>query len=191
MNVILISGPSCSGKSTLATRLATKLDANLLSLDLFYKLGSEKIYVKQGGKEYRTFERKELYDGEKVAQLITTLQQQRNVEYHSLLQPSDKTYCLQHLKRKPSLIVEGFHALNYPSLTALTTYTLYLDLPFEKQVFRRKQRSGRPASDTTFEKVGEQEYENYILPQKEKAELVLDANATITSLLEKSIDYIS
>lgn len=67
MKVIGLCGPSCSGKSSIAKELAKIISCNVISNDHFYKLGSPKKYVEHEGKQIRTYERPEFYDGKAVA----------------------------------------------------------------------------------------------------------------------------
>lgn len=185
MKIILICGPSCSGKSTVAQILQGILNAPILSVDLFYKLGGEKIYVEKNGERYRTFERKELYDGERVAQLLEELQEKDEVHYLALNHVAGKKLLSQTIHYAETIIVEGFHALNYPQLRKLASTKIYLDLPFEEQKKRRQARGGREASDTSFQIIGKDEYEKYVLPQKEEADIILDARKTTKELVDE------
>jgi uridine kinase len=189
MKVILISGPSCSGKSTLAQKLATELTGEILSVDMFYKSGGEKFYVQHQGERIRTYERKESYEGKRVAQIIKELHEKDQVTYDAINFTTKKTETYT-IKQNEYILVEGFHTLNYPSLITLATTSIYLDLPFEQQLARRKLRGGRVNSNTTFEKIGQQEYEQYVLPQKEIADLVLDATESTEELIKKALHHV-
>ena len=90
MKIILLCGPSCSGKSTIAKLLVEKLEGNILSLDKFYVVGGEKFYVNYQGEFIRTFERQESYDGDGVAHILRFLMKGKRVSYQELKEFSSK-----------------------------------------------------------------------------------------------------
>jgi len=183
MKTIGICGPSCSGKTTIAQALAKELDANSLSLDNFYILGTQKIYVKHNGEKLRTFERPELYDGNRLAIVVNELQKNGRSKFKAMLDFKKKEYQEIELVKKDFLILEGLHLFQYEQLNKLIEHKFYIDLPSEIMLERRAERMGRNHSDLTFLKIGPQEWEKYGLKQKDVPDVViLDGKEDLNTL---------
>lgn len=191
MNIVGICGPSCSGKSTITSLVAKHFDANVLSLDNFFKIEYQKEYVKYKGELVRSFEKPWLYDGEYLAKIIQELQEKGEVNY--LARPSvvDKHNEKYSLSKKNNLLVEGFHIYNFASIRELCNTRIYLHLPFHAQLERRQKRGGRGVSDEAYAKIGEQEYKQYVLPQQNHATHILDATKKPTDLVNILVEIIS
>ena len=121
--VIMIAGPSASGKSTLAHSVAEHFKFPCVSLDDLYIRGS-KAFVETPRGPVQTYERPELYDGDRLAGLI------RN--------------------RTSGLVVEGFCLFTYPRLLSIADWRFYLDVPFPICARRRHSRQPQRHSDRSY-----------------------------------------
>lgn len=159
--VILIAGPSASGKSTLAKHLASTLNLEVFSLDDYF-IPSTKVFVETAGGKVRTFERPALYDGARLAKDI--------------------------LLSQTGAVVEGFCLFAYPEIMALPASRFYLDVPFSVCLARRHVRKPQRPSDKSFQLIGEQESATFVLPQQHFPSVrVLDGTRTIEALLKAVI----
>ncbi len=137
--IVQIAGPSGSGKSTVATAVANQLELYCLKLDDYY-IPRSMAYVKTAGGSVRTFERPSLYNGAQLA--------------------------FDAAQIGAGCVMEGFCLFSYPQIVAMTAHRFYIDLPFATCFARRMARTPRRPSDRSFEVVGEQETETYVVPQK-------------------------
>ena len=145
--VVLLAGPSASGKTTVARLLAKETGAQLLCLDDHFRR-RPKIMVAGPNGPVRTYERPELYDG---AALAATAGQ-------------------------GPAILEGFCLFAYPEVLALSPHRFYLDLPFELSRARRAARIPLRRSDQSYQLIGRQEYEAFVASQRQIAGVrILDA----------------
>jgi uridine kinase len=182
MIIIGIAGPSSSGKSSIAKLLAKQLDATILCLDEFYKKGYPDIYINHEGQSIRTFERPEMYDGERMAQVIIELEEKGEVFFQGIPQ-GKKEYELFHIIKKDFLIVEGFLIYLYPSLLKLINHKYFIDID-EDEIMKRRLARGSLSSDEFFVKIGMKEWVLFGEQQKHvDGVIVLDGKKSYQELL--------
>ena len=140
--LILIAGPSASGKTTLALEVARQIGLPCLSLDDYF-ISKPKLFVETPTGMVRTFERPVLYNGAMLAIKLSN--------------------------RVSGFVVEGFCLLNYPQILALPAARYYLDVPFSICAKRRAARLPQRPSDESFSIIGEQETAAYVFPQSKLA----------------------
>jgi len=185
MEIIGIAGPSCSGKSTIAGKVAERLGCDVLSLDQFFIKGLPYLYVEVDGQRLRTFERPELYDGQRMALVLEALKNESSVEV-PLFNFQTREYEDTILRGKEFLVVEGFLLYAYNRLVDLIDHKYFIDIPMSVAYERRMSRK-RPNEDKmNFLTVGQQEWERYGAPQKAVVDVVLDG----TQDVHISVDYI-
>jgi hypothetical protein len=149
--LIGIAGPSCSGKSTVASQVAHALSGTLLHLDGRWVSGALKPVVSG----HRSYERPHQYDGA------------------SLLRDA-----LEALGRNPPVVIEGFLLFCYPGIAEACTHRFFLGVPHRELVARRRTRAtaggdaawgpcgGRnPDADTAWLAHGREEWERFGAPQ--------------------------
>ena len=140
MTRILIVGPSASGKSTLADRVADEVGLPKLHLDDYF-IPRAKAFVETPNGRVRTFERPSLYDGNKLARDAAAI--------------------------RGGIVIEGFCLFAYPEILALGGSRYYLDAPFSLCRERRAARRPQRYSDRSFAIVGESETLRFVVPQRE------------------------
>jgi shikimate kinase len=154
--VILIAGPSASGKSTLAAAVAAQAGFPCLALDDVFIRGA-KAYVDRPEGRIRTFDRPELYNGARLAAQISN--------------------------RTCGMVAEGFGLFAYRQMLGFAALRYYLDVPFALCAERRRARRPRRPSDRSFEAIGEEENASFVLPQRGIAGVrVMDGQKQIAEL---------
>lgn len=119
--LIGISGPSCSGKTTLARHAATLLGAPVLHLDRHFIEEADRPIVEG----HPSFEQPHQYDGTALL---------------------DETVAA--LDAHETVVVEGFLLFSYPGFTTLCNRMIHLDVPHEVLAARRRERALAKAAAT-------------------------------------------
>ena len=117
--LIGISGPSCSGKTTLAREIAALLDAPTLHLDRHFVEDAERPLVNG----HPSFEQPHQYDG------------------MALL--DEAVSALDHHEH---VVVEGFLLFHYPGFTTICDHMVHLDVPHGVLAERRMARAAAKAA---------------------------------------------
>ncbi len=136
---VLIAGPSGCGKSTLARALGAQMGVPVVCLDDYWRRGMV-LFTDFDGQKVRTFEHPKLYDGDRMRRDLAGL---------------------------PGFIADGFCLLQFPLIRDMTASQYYIDLPFEVSRARREARKPARPSDRSFMRIGRQETERWVLPQRE------------------------
>ena len=167
MRIIGIAGPSCSGKTTIAERLARELDAQLISADLTYIRGSERpIVVGDDGREYDSFERPSLYDLRSIATALAAVERDGTAKLRLLDWATKQHYSIELVRDRP-IVIEGFGIFTDPELSARIGEKHWIDVPVEETIRRRSARGGRK-SDLAYARIARSE-RHWIEGQKDVA----------------------
>lgn len=163
VNSLVIVGPSCSGKSTIAKLLAEKLKKPFFSLDDYYIKDADPIYLLGAdGEPYKTWERPYMYDGARLA--------------------NDSMWN----QAIGGVVIEGFVALQYQEIRDINALRIYIDVSFDECLRRRKLRPRHSESDMTWEMLGERETREFVEPQKNfKGVSTYNGNASIDTLVNQ------
>jgi uridine kinase len=163
--LILLAGPSASGKSSLARKLAAILHLKHLCLDDYY-ISGKKCFIDTPRGALRTYDRPELYDFARLCTDITAA--------------------------SSGVVVEGFILFCSPQILALPATRYYLDVPFDVCLARRLARKPHRPSDRIFQVIGEQENASFVMPQRDLPGVtVLDGMQATDSLLPFVLSSIS
>lgn len=112
--LIGVTGPSCSGKSTLAHEIARQLGAPTFHLDRYFVEDAERPLVMG----HPSFEQPHQYDG------------------RALLRDVGRALC-----ENETVVVEGFLLFAYPGFEMECYRMVYLDVPYEVLAARRLARA--------------------------------------------------
>lgn len=181
--LIGIAGPSCSGKSEVARRVARILRAPILALDHYYRDLSELSFEERA----RTnFDAPDALDCELIETHVATLKSGSAIE-----QP---TYDFSRHSRRveteplPSgefVVIEGLFALYWPKVRALLNEQIFItaghDVCLARRIYRDVRERGR-----SEESVREQYFqtvqpmcEQYIVPSQRFADVIISGVAPI------------
>jgi len=138
-----VAGPSCSGKSTIAARVAGILGARHLCLDDRYLRDHERRYVDADGEAIRSFEHPGAYDGAALLAAVTS--------------------------SAGPVVAEGFLLFAYPGLAEAFDLRVFVELSWDEVRRRRAARTGQtqPKVDAAFDRIGEREWLVHGAPQGE------------------------
>ena len=187
--VVLISGGTASGKTTLAGELVRTTEALLVTHDRYYR----DIPYPRGF----NFDHPDALDTELLEEHIGLLKSGHSVELpvydfatHSRLQRTE------YMKSGPLLIVEGILVLTSDILVRAADLIIYVDAPDDIRLMRRIRRDVAERG-RTVESVLDQYmmtvrpmHETYVLPGREKADLILDGTDELGTILDIAISRI-
>ena len=132
--ILLISGLSCSGKSTLAQNLAVALNGEKIRIDDYY------FETDPAEFEKTDFDDPNTIDVNLLASHLRALKSGTAIEspHYDFVECRYTEFRTIH--PQPYLIVEGQYAAYYPALQKLSDMTIFLDVPIETCLNRRLER---------------------------------------------------
>ena len=162
--IIGISGPSSSGKTTIAKKLTKTLKAKLIHSDDYWKYHNTEIPSR---KDWKKWEHPSSINFEKLHKDILKV---KNAKF---------------------IIVEGFHMFHNKKIRDLFDLKIYAILPNSLIVKRRLDRFGSEDNQEWYSKnIVVNSYKKYGEPTKKYADLVLKGNDDINKNLKKILSYI-
>ena len=189
--LILVAGPSSSGKSTLAQALCKKLGARhtrALSLDHYYH---DLRHLTPEARALRNFVEPEAWESARMIAEMQQLVQGQGIEMpqydFSTHLRVDET---QAIAPSPYIIAEGLFALCYPELNAIAALKIFVDLDDDIALQRRLERDIRERGRTPecitrqFNETVRPANEKHIRPSAKNADLVLNGNQPIKDYLK-------
>lgn len=188
--LIGIAGPSGAGKSFLATHLAERLHAPVLSLDHYYRDLSHLAFEQR---VLTNFDEPTALEHELLITQIRDLQNGREIAVpsydFSIHTRIDKTHTLQPA---PYVIIEGLFTLYWPELRSLLNTRVYVETAVPECFERRLERDVRERGRTP-ESVTEQYHhcvwpmaKRYVIPTREYADVFVDG----TVLIDASVSLV-
>ena len=189
--IVGLAGPSGSGKSAVAKRVASRLKGHVISMEI-YSVEMNHLPLEQRAKQ--NYDAPYAIDVKLLESHIRDYAAGKAIEapiydFAEHLRVSNRR---EHIPATSLLIVEGILALHFAQLRQHFNLSIYLEAPDEVCFHRRKVRDiterGRSLDFIEWQ------YKNavlpaaleYVLPSKKFANLVLDSNADLTTV-EKSL----
>lgn len=194
--IIGITGGSGVGKTTLIDILYATFQGKIstLSLDNYYKPKElqqldengiinfdlpSALYVDELKSDFNR-----LYAAKSIRQKIYQFNHPDKDDEYQIIDPND------------ILLVEGLFVMHYPFLNSKLDYKVYLSVDREKQLERRLKRDVEERNYSPSDILYQWEYhvlpayENYVLPYKKEADLVITNNSHFDSNLDELIGVI-
>ena len=181
--LIGIGGPSCAGKTELATRLADVLGAPILALDAYY-LGLDHLPFEQRARS--NFDVPEALDADLLARHVSELAQGLEIAVPVYdFSRHMRTVQVRAMRASRYALIEGLFALHWESIRDRLGVKIFVDAEssvcLQRRVERDVRERGRTPESvleqyrTTVEPMARQ----HILPTAAFADLVLDGTARI------------
>lgn len=176
-HLVAIGGPSCSGKTTLAQRLASRMNAPLIQLDSYYRDLSDFTLEQRA---HFNFDEPGALDHDLFLQQLISLSASRAVEKPVYdFTTHARTGATEMVQPAEFIIVEGLFVLWWPDVRALQDTRVYVDLD-DKSCLDRRIRRDVAERGRTPESVLLQYAETvrpmareYVLPSREFAHVVI------------------
>jgi uridine kinase len=194
-HLIGIAGPSCSGKSELAHRLARILKAPIVSLDHYYKdLSGLPVHERAA----TNFDCPKAVDSHLVIDQVRRLKQGYSIErptYDFAQHVRTSDTCL--VEANTFAIIEGLFALYWHVLTELLNTRVFItvghDVCLERRIFRdvhergRTEESVRLQYSTTVQPM----CDLYVQPSLKLADVVLSGTAPVKQSIYTILNHIA
>jgi uridine kinase len=179
--LILIAGFSCSGKTTLANRLAKELDGAILSTDHYYRSFDDLTLEER---KRQNFDAPDSVEHDLLVEHILALKEGRTVHAPIYDFASFSRVGYEPVYPNPILIVEGIFALCWPELNEIADLKVFVDTPESVCLSRRLERDAILRGRTEYESI--QRYKadvepnqiRYIEPTKANSEVMLSGETT-------------
>jgi uridine kinase len=181
--LIGIGGPSCSGKSEGARRLARILRAPMLALDAYYRtLGHLPLEERAN----TNFDAPDALDAELIVQHVRSLKHGKAVDEPLYdFARHERTATVRRVHPADYVIVEGLFALYWHEVRELLDFRIYIGAEHETCLARRIYRDVRERGRTEesvrrqFETTVRPMAEQWVAPTAQYADLVLEGGAPL------------
>jgi uridine kinase len=193
--VVGLGGPSGSGKSTIARHVGTRLNAHVISMEV-YTVEMNHLPFEERSKQ--NYDAPNAIDVPLLESHIRDYAAGKTIEapIYDFAQHLRVSGRHEHVPAKSLLIVEGILALHFPRIRPHFDLAIYLDAPEEVCFHRRKVRDiTERQRDLNFILW---QYKTtvlpatleYVLPSKGSADLVLDSKADLATVEKNLYDAI-
>jgi uridine kinase len=193
--IIGLAGASGSGKSTVAKRVASRLNGHVISMEV-YSLEMNHLPLEERAK--LDYDAPHAIDVKLMESHIRDYAAGKSIEapiydFAAHLRLSDQS---DHIPAKSLLIVEGILALHFAELRPYFDLSIYLEAPDEVCFHRRKVRDITERQRSMdlilwqYENIVLPAAQQYLLPSKGYADLVLDSNADLPTVEKRLYDAI-
>ena len=196
-HLIGIAGASCSGKTTLARRLAAELgppNAVHLALDSYYydlsNLTPEQV-------DQHNLDEPAALDAPLLFEQVTALALGRAIDRpvydHKTHARSQK---LERVEPSQFVVLEGLFTLHWPEIRQRLATAVFIDttheLCLQRRIERDRNQRGRTEAEVIRrykEMVGPM-YDSYVLPTREFADIVVDGSGAVEQAAAQILDHI-
>jgi uridine kinase len=193
--MIGIGGPSCSGKTTLAARLAHYLQAPVINLDSYYR---DLAHLPLEERARTNFDHPESLEEALLVEQLAALHRGESIPVPRYDFATHSRIPGEYTTIAPTrfIIMEGLFVLHWPAVRNSFDLRIYMDVP-DPHCFTRRQnrdiveRGRTPESvDWQYAATVRPMAEQYILPTREHADLVMDGTAPVAGTAETVLQTI-
>jgi len=194
--IVGLGGPSCTGKSTLAKRIAERLGGKTISMESYY---NDLSHLAASERPKCNFDAPEALDAALLDRHVSEFAQGRDIEVPIYDFAEHTRVSGEHelLKSAPLLIVEGILVLYWPELRTNYDLSVYLDAP-DDICFQRRRVRDIVERQRSQEFIRQQYYDTvvpmahqYVYPTKHYADAVIDASREISAVETELLAKIS
>jgi len=185
--IVGLGGPSCTGKSTLAKRLAARLGGKTISMESYY---NDLSHMPASERPKCNFDAPESLDAALLDRHVSEFAQGRDIEV-PIYDFADHTRVSgrhELLKSAPLLIVEGILILYWPELRSNYDLKVYLEAP-DDVCFQRRRVRDIVERQRSQEFIRQQYFgtvvpmaRQFVYPTKHYADAVIDASREISAV---------
>lgn len=199
--IVGIAGPTCSGKSLLAKRLAkhyTTRNAVVLPVDSYYR---DLSFLEPDRRHHWNFDTPEAIDDELLVQHVSMIADGWEIERPIYQFPSHTRSKQTHtIAGTELLIVEGLFALYWGQIRSLMNLKVFIDASDSLCLSRRTDRDtverGRSVRsiEDQYNNTVRPMYQKYVLPTRDKADVIVDGSTSIEQIkdiLVRKIDSLA
>ncbi len=169
--IVGICGPSGSGKSSLARKLAKTFAGTLISTDDYFFLNPPHKKYRSKGKNW---ELPQNVDWQALATVLRGLKLGRTVVGRRMMWETE-TYKARSLLARRLIVVEGFLLLHDKRIRSLLDFAVYLDVSDEVGIQRRMKREKSTKNERWFRTVTFPEYAKRRKVFASRADLLIDS----------------
>lgn len=187
-DVVLLAGVSCSGKTTLARRLATGLDAAYISIDDYYRPFAS---LSLEDRKRIDFDAPEAIDVELLVDHVRRLKAAETIHKplydaasYARLRGTEPVY------PNPLVVIEGLFALHWTALVREATLRVFVETCLETCRARRVARDvgtyGRTLAESSnrYERHVVPSQSRYVIPSRANSDLVVRGDEPLDISLE-------
>ena len=183
VELIGVTGPSCSGKSTVCREMEQRDEARRFSLDNFYRPEKEL--------ENNNYDHPNAVKFEQAYRALKDLKKGKEVVVPEFDKVNNEVVGEKTFEPFPLILVDGFMVLYHDKIREILDKSIFLDIPKQEQLRRRKKRfreGGLYADEDYFHETVYPAYKKYIEPTKEYADHVIDADKEPEEVIEEVLN---
>jgi uridine kinase len=191
-SLVLLAGPTCAGKSTLAAAVRRLLPENscaVLALDRYYR---DLAHLAPAARAENNFDHPDSIDWPLLKSQVGSLIAGRAIYVPQYdFENHVRAGATPEIRAEPVILVEGILALHDAELNALASLRVFIDVPDDtcrsRRISRDTAERGRTVAsvhaqfDTTVLPMAEK----FVRPSGGHADLILDGCATVDTLAEQ------
>ncbi len=192
-----IGGPSCSGKTSIAQCLASKLSGEVTVF------GTDAYYLDLSHLSYEercriNFDHPDILESSLLAQHLASLREGQSIKQpvYDFATHSRVAAQVQAVEPGDFIVVEGLFILHWPDVRSMFDLSVFVSAPDSRCLDRRKTRDVRERGRTVESVLSQYDAtvrtgnEQYILPSRVHADLVLDGEQPIEHSAQQIADLV-
>lgn len=185
--VLGFAGPTCTGKTTVASSIARKLGGQVISLESYYL---DQTHLSMSERMKANYDAPDSIDRALLVEHVESLASGRDIQVpiYDFAEHTRVPGRCQPVKSCPVLIVEGILVLHWFDLRAMFDKSFYFDAPSELCLQRRRVRDiveRERAHEFVVRQYQEKVLpmaERYVFPTKSFADVVIDARRSLNDI---------
>jgi uridine kinase len=186
--IVLVAGVSCSGKTTLARRLASEIDAAYISVDDYYRPFSD-LPVEE--RKMVNFDAPDAIEHELLVEHVAQLRA-GNTIHKPVYDPASfaRMKGAEPIYPTSTVVIEGLFSLYWPELRDQAALRIFVETPLDVCLLRRLKRDIQEYGRTEMEAINRYRshvhpnQERYVLPTRAASNLIVQGDADLETSLQ-------